>query len=211
MNAVIFDLDGVICSTDKYHYIAWKRLADKYNVYFDEDINNTLRGVSRADSLEIILKHTDETYSDQKKQEMLVEKNDTYKELLTEVCPKDILPYVKETLNELKNRHFKLAIGSSSKNAKYILKQLGLENYFDAISDGNNIKRSKPDPEVFLKAADMLSESPDKCIVVEDAMAGIEAAVAGGFTSVGIGEAKKHPHVTYRIDSIKELLEISRK
>ena len=100
MNAVIFDLDGVICSTDKYRYIAWKRLADKYNIYFDEEINNTLRGVSRADSLEIILKHTDEKYSDQKKQEMLVEKNDTYKELLTEVCPKDVLPYVKETLIE---------------------------------------------------------------------------------------------------------------
>ncbi len=156
MKAVIFDLDGVICFTDKYHYIAWKKLTEKYNIYFDEEINNRLRGVSRADSLEIILKQTDEKYSDEKKQEMLAEKNDVYKELLMEVCPKDVLPYVKETLEELKIRQFKLAIGSSSKNAKYIFKQLGLENFFYFIFVGNNINRLKHYPEGFLIAADIL-------------------------------------------------------
>ena len=155
MKAVIFDLDGVICFTDKYHYIAWKKLADKEGIYFDETINNRLRGVSRMDSLDIILEKATKKYSQAEKEDMAAEKNATYVELLKEMSPSDLSDEVRGTLNELRNRGYKLAIGSSSKNTKMILGQLGLGDFFDAISDGTNITKSKPDPEVFLKAAEL--------------------------------------------------------
>lgn len=208
LKALIFDLDGVICFTDKYHYIAWKKLADKNGIYFDEEINNRLRGVSRMDSLEIILERADRTYTAEEKEAMAAEKNASYVELLKEMSPADLSDEVKNTLYELRNRGYKLAIGSSSKNTKMILKQLGLGEFFDAISDGTNITKSKPDPEVFLKAAEFLGESPMDCLVVEDAKAGIEAATAGGFKSAGLGEATEHPNVTYKLSSFKDLLEI---
>ena len=205
MKAVIFDLDGVICFTDKYHYIAWKKLADKNGIYFDEEINNRLRGVSRMDSLEIILEKADREYTVAEKEAMAAEKNETYVELLKEMSPADLSDEVKNTLDELRARGFKLAIGSSSKNTKMILKQLGLGEFFDAISDGTNITKSKPDPEVFLKAAEFVGENPADCLVVEDAKAGIEAATAGGFKSAGLGEATEHPSVTYKLNSFKDL------
>lgn len=206
MKAVIFDLDGVICFTDKYHYIAWKKLADKNGIYFDEEINNRLRGVSRMDSLEIILEQADRTYTAEEKETMAAEKNASYVELLKEMSPADLSDEVKNTLNELRNRGYKLAIGSSSKNTKLILNQLGLGDFFDAVSDGTNITKSKPDPEVFLKAAEFVGENPADCLVVEDAKAGIEAANAGGFKSAGLGEATEHPNVTYKLNSFKDLL-----
>ncbi len=208
MKAVIFDLDGVICFTDKYHYIAWKKLADKEGIYFDETINNRLRGVSRMDSLDIILEKATKKYSQAEKEDMAAEKNATYVELLKEMSPSDLSDEVRGTLNELRNRGYKLAIGSSSKNTKMILGQLGLGDFFDAISDGTNITKSKPDPEVFLKAAEFVGESPAECLVVEDAKAGIQAAYAGGFESAGLGEATEHPNVTYKLKSFKDLLEV---
>lgn len=208
MKAVIFDLDGVICFTDKYHYIAWKKLADKEGIYFDEEINNRLRGVSRMDSLDIILERADREYSAEEKEAMAAEKNGTYVELLKEMSPADLSDEVKDTLIELRARGYKLAIGSSSKNTKMILKQIGLGEFFDAISDGTNITKSKPDSEVFLKAAEFVCENPADCLVVEDAMAGIEAATSGGFKSAGLGEAREHNAVTYKLDSFKDLLEI---
>ena len=208
MKAVIFDLDGVICFTDKYHYIAWKKLADKNEIYFDEEINNRLRGVSRMDSLEIILEQAQMQYTDAEKDAMAAEKNDTYVELLKEMSPKDLSDEVKNTLEELRNRGYKLAIGSSSKNTKMILGQIGLGDFFDAISDGTNITKSKPDPEVFLKAAQFIGEQPADCLVVEDAKAGIQAAFDGGFKSAGLGEATEHPNVTYKMNSFKDLLDI---
>ncbi len=208
MKAVIFDLDGVICFTDKYHYIAWKKLADKNGIYFDEEINNRLRGVSRMDSLEIILERAEREYSLEEKEAMAAEKNATYVELLKEMSPADLSDEVKNTLEELRTRGYKLAIGSSSKNTKMILGQIGLGDFFDAISDGTNITKSKPDPEVFLKAAEFLGEKPGDCLVVEDAMAGIQAAFDGGFESAGLGEATGHPQVTHKMDSSKDLLEI---
>jgi len=208
MKAVIFDLDGVICFTDKYHYIAWKKLADKEGIYFDETINNRLRGVSRMDSLDIILEKATKKYSQAEKEDMAAEKNATYVELLKEMSPSDLSDEVRGTLNELRNRGYKLAIGSSSKNTKMILGQLGLGDFFDAISDGTNITKSKPDPEVFLKAAEFIGESPANCLVVEDAKAGIQAAYAGGFESAGLGEATEHPNVTYKLKSFKDLLEV---
>jgi beta-phosphoglucomutase len=208
MKAVIFDLDGVICFTDKYHYRAWKKLADKEGIYFDETINNRLRGVSRMASLDIILEKANKAYSQEEKEQMAQEKNDTYVKLLENMSPADLSDEVKETLDELRNRGYKLAIGSSSKNTKRILKQIGLGDYFDAISDGTNITNSKPDPEVFLKAAEMIGEKPEDCLVVEDALAGIEAAYRGGFKSAGIGEAATHAHVTYPITAFSDLKNI---
>ena len=203
--AVIFYLDGVICFTDKYHYQAWKEMADGIGVYFDEVINNRLRGVSRMASLDIILERSEKSYKEKEKEKLAAQKNEIYKKLLEQMSPADLSDEVKNTLDELRKRGYKLAIGSSSKNTKMILKQLGLDGYFDAISDGTNITHSKPDPEVFLKAAQFLGMDPEACLVVEDALAGIDAAVAGGFDSAGVGEAATHEKVTYPMETFGDL------
>ncbi|HBA64547.1 MAG TPA: beta-phosphoglucomutase [Lachnospiraceae bacterium] len=208
LKGIIFDLDGVICFTDQYHYRAWKQMADQIAVYFDEKINNRLRGVSRMASLDIILERSTKQYSAAEKKNLAEQKNDIYRELLLQMSPKDLSAEVKSTLEELRNRGVRLAIGSSSKNTKTILKQIGLENYFDAVSDGTNITHSKPHPEVFLMAADMLHLQPSECLVVEDALAGIDAAVAGGFSSAGIGEAATHDQVTFKLQKITDILNI---
>lgn len=205
---IIFDLDGVICSTDEYHYRAWKMLADREKIYFDREINNRLRGVSRMASLEIILERAAHRYTQQEKEKMAADKNELYRLLLQNMPPADVAPEARETLDALRGRGVLLAIGSSSKNARLILSRIGLENAFDAISDGNNITRSKPDPEVFLKAAQMLGLQPAECIVVEDAQAGIEAAYRGGFHGAAIGDAVKSPLAQYRISELSELLEV---
>ncbi|MCM1387033.1 MAG: beta-phosphoglucomutase [Bacillus sp. (in: Bacteria)] len=206
--AVIFDLDGVICFTDKYHYLAWKKMADDMGIYFDETINNRLRGVSRMESLEIILEKYDGTLSAEEKEALAQKKNETYVKLLAQMSEKDLSPEVKNTLDALRAKGVKLAIGSSSKNAKFILERLGLKGYFDAVSDGTNISKSKPDPEVFLKAAEFLHMEPDSCLVVEDAKAGVQAAKSGGFDSAGLGEASDSSDATYAMRSFGDLLEI---
>lgn len=208
MRAVIFDLDGVICYTDRYHFLAWKELADEIGVYFDETINNRLRGISRMDSLNIILEQSNQTYTDWQKEELAAKKNAIYVKLLGQMSPADLSDEVRTTLDALRVKGFKLAIGSSSKNARMILQQIGLGDYFDAVSDGNHIVNSKPDPEVFLKAAEYLSEPPKDCLVVEDALAGIEAAVRGGFKSAGLGEAALHEQVTYSMENFRDLLKL---
>ena len=154
MKAFIFDLDGVIVSTDSLHYRAWKSLADSEGIYFDEKINHRLRGVSRMESLEIILERATRSYTQEEKVVMAERKNGIYRELLQVLTPEDRLEGVTETLAALREKGYKLAIGSSSKNTPIILGKIGYSGYFDAISDGNNIKNSKPDPEVFLKAAE---------------------------------------------------------
>ncbi len=206
--AVIFDLDGVICYTDKYHYLAWKEIADDLEIYFDEKINNRLRGVSRMESLEIVLENYNRELSEEEKLALAEKKNKIYVELLGEMTKADLSAEVKETLDKLKQMGLKLAIGSSSKNAKLILERLGLDHYFDAVSDGTNIKKSKPDPEVFLKAAEFLHKEPKQCLVVEDAQAGIMAAERGGFDSAGLGEAANCKEATYGMNSFENLLEI---
>ena len=208
INAIIFDLDGVIYFTDQYHYQAWKELADAEGIYFDEKINGRLRGVSRMESLNIILEKASKEYTQEEKEMLAAKKNESYVRLLEKMSPSDLSDEVKNTLDTLRQRGYKLAIGSSSKNTKKILKLIGLEGYFDAISDGTNITKSKPDPEVFLKAAEMVDEKPKHCLVVEDALAGIDAAYAGGFLSAGIGDAAGHAHVTYPILTFNELLSI---
>jgi len=205
---IIFDLDGVICSTDHYHYLAWKTVADKLNVYFDEVINNRLRGVSRMESLEIVLEKYDQPLTEEDKELLATEKNEVYKELLKNMTTSDLDISVKTTIEELRRRGLKLAIGSSSRNTKFILERIGLDNFFDAISDGNNIKYSKPDPEVFLIAAEYISLSPQECLVVEDAVAGIAAATSGKFDSAAIGDASQYDISTYRLNQFEDLLKI---
>ena len=207
-DAVIFDLDGVICYTDEYHYQAWQAMADSIGVYFDREINNRLRGVSRMACMEIVLENYDGELSQAEKEVLAQEKNERYKALLVKMSPADLSDEVKQTLDALRDRGCKLAIGSSSKNAPLILRQIGLEGYFDAVSDGNNISRSKPDPEVFLKAAQMLEFAPARCLVVEDAVAGADAAHRGGMQAACVGDASRAGAGDYNMKSVKDLLEI---
>lgn len=209
MKGFIFDLDGVIVSTDGLHYLAWKQMADKENIYFDEQINNRLRGVSRMASLEIILERAQRAYTDEEKVQLATYKNDVYKELLKNLTPADRLPGVTDTLNALRQRGYKLAIGSSSKNTPTILKYIGLEGFFDAISDGNNITNSKPDPEVFIKGALFLGLDCKDCYVVEDAKAGVDAGKAGGFTTIAIGDASGYENANFSIQHFSEILNIA--
>ena len=206
--AVIFDLDGVICHTDKYHYQAWKKLADKLGIYFDEEINNRLRGVSRMESFEIILEKYNGFFTQEEKSVYAEEKNENYKKLLENMSTADLSIEVKDTLDELRKMGIKLAIGSSSKNARFILKQIGLEGYFDAISDGNNISNSKPDPEVFIKASQFIGIDAKECLVVEDAEAGLEAVLAAKMYSAAIGDAVKCNRATYNLSTFSDLLKI---
>jgi len=190
IKGVIFDLDGVIVSTDELHYQAWKYMADREKIYFDRKINERLRGVSRMESLEIILEKSTKTYTDAQKEALATLKNDYYKQLLeTKLSPNDILAGVMKILSGLKAAGVKIAIGSSSKNAPTILQRIGLDKTFDVVSDGNNITNSKPDPEVFLIAAERLGLKPADCLVVEDAAAGITAAIAGGMKTLAVGSA----------------------
>ena len=209
VKAFIFDLDGVIVFTDKFHFKAWKQIADKNGIYFDEEINNRLRGISRRESLEIILeRYTGAPLTEEQKAAMAEEKNEIYKELLKKMSPEDVTREVRDTLAELRARGYRLSLGSSSKNAKFILSQVGLTDAFDAISDGTNITNSKPDAEVFLKAAEFLGLHPEECAVVEDAYAGIDAAKAGNMLAIAIGDATNYERSDYKIDSFKNLLEI---
>lgn len=209
LKAVIFDLDGVIVFTDKFHYQAWKKMADGLNIYFDETINNRLRGVSRMESLEIILeRYNGQPLSREKKEELAMQKNENYRELLKTMEPGDVTGEVRETLAEIRKRGYKISLGSSSKNAKFILERVALLDAFDAISDGNNITKSKPDPEVFLKGAEFLGEKPENCLVVEDAEAGIAAGIAAGMKTAAIGDAVSCKKADYELGTFSDLLKI---
>ena len=203
---IIFDLDGVICSTDELHYLAWKEIADRCQIPFDREMNDQLRGVSRMESLERILSRGRGEWTQEQKQRLAEEKNARYRELLGTLSEKDILPGVPETLQALRARGLALAIGSSSKNAVAILERLGLSGWFDAVADGTQIKRSKPDPEVFLLAAEKLGLPAADCLVVEDAQAGIQAAQAGGMDAASVGPAAKQAIGTYQLETIYDLL-----
>lgn len=205
---IIFDLDGVLVHTDKYHYLAWKQIADRLGVYFDEEINNKLRGVSRMASLEIILEGSTKKFSDEQKQKLAEEKNFVYRRYLEGLTQKDLGEGVLQTLEKLKVMGFKLAVGSSSRNAVLILKKTGIYKFFDAISDGNNISKPKPDPEVFIKAAGMLGLMCGQCLVVEDAVSGVLAATAANMDCAAIGDAAKHKIATYNLESFNQLTDI---
>lgn len=207
---ILFDLDGVLVHTDKLHYRAWKKIADECGILFNEEINNLLRGISRMESLEIILRnYHGPALSQEEKEALAEEKNNYYKEELKSMTPDDATGEVRETLAALKAAGIKVAIGSSSKNTKFILKQVGLDDVFDAVSDGTNITKSKPDPEVFLKAAEYIGLPPEECLVVEDAVAGIEAAKCGGMKAAGIGDAAFYEKTDYPMTTFADLKEIA--
>lgn len=188
VKAIIFDLDGVIVDTARFHYQAWKRLAQELGFYFSLEQNERLKGVSRMESLELLYEFGGlELPSEEKQIELATKKNDWYRENILKMTPREILPGVEKFLDELKKANYKLAIGSSSKNAGTILERIGYDNFFDAVVDGTKITNSKPDPEVFLKAAEELGINPNNCVVVEDAHAGIEAAHKANMKTIGIG------------------------
>jgi beta-phosphoglucomutase len=187
LKACIFDLDGVIVDTAKYHYLAWKRLAEGLGFHFTEHDNERLKGVSRFDSLKILLSIGKIEKTEQEFEELAAIKNQWYVEYVSRLTPSEILPGTLEILDFLKKRNIPVAIGSSSRNARIILSCIGLESAFGSIVDGTRIARAKPDPEVFTKAADDLGVNYSECIVFEDAFTGIEAAKNAGMKAVGIG------------------------
>tara|TARA_R110002050_G_scaffold221441_1_gene357242 strand:- start:8365 stop:9033 length:669 start_codon:yes stop_codon:yes gene_type:complete len=184
----IFDLDGVICDTAKYHFIAWSNLAAHLGIPFSAKDNESLKGVSRIDSLNQILKKGNQTLPAEEFQKALVKKNDEYLALVSEMTAEEILPGVVSFLKSLKEQNIKIVLGSASKNAPLILEKIGLTAYFDAIIDGNQVEKGKPNPEVFIKGANAVNVLPENAVVFEDAVAGVEAANRGNFMSVGVGD-----------------------
>ena len=211
MKGIIFDLDGVIIHTDHYHYLAWEKMASQFHLSFDEMLNHKLRGISRMDSLNTIIEYNKASFSYEQKEMMADIKNTYYQSFLDELTEEDLDKEIKETLDELKAKGFKLAIGSSSRNAKRILKNIGLIDFFDAISDGTNIEKSKPDPEVFLKAAERLGLNPESCCVIEDADSGIQAAKNAGMLAIGYGSAKNSEQTDVKLETFSDLLDIIKK
>ena len=183
----IFDLDGVIVDTAKYHYLAWKKLADELGVKFTEEDNENFKGVSRKRCLEILLEMGNIQVSQEQFDSWLQEKNEDYLSYIATMDESEILPDVVKVLDYLKEKDIPMALGSASKNARPILEKVKLIAYFDTVVDGNAVTKAKPDPEVFVIAANTLGVAPEKCVVFEDALAGIEAANIAGMKSVGIG------------------------
>lgn len=189
IKACLFDMDGVIVDTAKFHFKAWQRLADSLSIPFTEEQNEQLKGVSRVDSLEKILQWGNLELNNQKKLELMELKNKWYLEYVEEVNPSDMLPGTFQFLNELRKTGIKIGLGSSSKNSILILEKLGIIDFFDTIVDGNIIHMSKPHPEVFLKGAHDLGVEPTETVVFEDAISGVQAAKSGGFHCIGIGDS----------------------
>jgi beta-phosphoglucomutase len=187
IKACIFDLDGVIVDTAVYHYKAWKRLANDLGFDFTEEDNEKLKGVSRVRSLELILQWGGVTKTEAEKEVLARRKNDWYVDMISHMTPAEILPGAKEFLKACRAAGIKTALGSASKNSMTILDKINLAYLFDAVIDGNKVSRAKPDPEVFLKGAEELRVSPADCVVFEDAIAGVQAAINGGMKVVGIG------------------------
>lgn len=206
IKAMIFDLDGVIVSTDELHYKAWAAIAAKEKIPFDRTINDRLRGVSRLESLDIILEKAKRTYPQREIEVLAEEKNVIYRQLLAELTPSCVSADVRRTLRLLRSMGFKTAIGSSSRNATLILERTAMTGFFDAVSDGNNIVRSKPDPEVFVKASAMLGTETWTCLVVDDSVAGFEAAHRCGMVACAIGPSCGKGMADIEVDKLSDLL-----
>jgi len=205
IKAVIFDLDGVITDTAEYHYQGWKKMSDEENLNFNREINEQLRGVSRVQSLKIILNYNNKKLSEDKMKELTERKNRYYKEFLKNITEKDYLPGAKEVVIELKKRGIKTAIASASKNAKPVIKSLKGNDLFDFIADGYSVENTKPAPDLFLFASKNLAMKPEECVVIEDAQAGIEAALAGKMYAVGIGPVERVGSAHLRYDDTSKL------
>ena len=188
INACLFDLDGVIVDTARFHYIAWRQLANDLGFDLSEEENEKLKGISRMESLEIILEIGGVKLSDDEKLERAAVKNTRYLELCMQMTPDDTLPGVRRFLDELKSASIKIGLGSASKNAKVILERIDMLSYFETLVDGNRVTKGKPDPQVFLMGAEDLQTLPENCVVFEDAVAGVQSAKAAGMLAVGIGE-----------------------
>lgn len=213
IEACIFDLDGVVVDTAKYHFIAWRALAEELGFEFTLEDNERLKGVSRMQSLEILLSVGGLQYSEKEKLAMAEMKNALYVSYIEKMTPDEILPGVEKFLQELRKNKIKVALGSASKNAPIILERIGLSSLFDAVIDGNSITEAKPNPEVFLKGAETLHVDPQNCVVFEDAIAGIEAAQNAGMYCVGIGQSEILSHANLVIPgfegfAIEQLLNI---
>ncbi|MFB9055523.1 beta-phosphoglucomutase [Mariniflexile ostreae] len=202
---VIFDLDGVIVDTAKYHFLAWKHLADTLGFEFTEAHNELLKGVSRVRSLEILLDIGQISLSEARKQDILISKNEEYLSYITKMGADEILPGAENLLDTLDQLGIKYVLGSASKNASLILKQVGLFNRFTGIVDGNSVSKAKPDPEVFLIGAKLLQLAPKNCIVFEDAIAGVEAANKAHMISIGIGDKKTLHQADYNFNDLTEI------
>ncbi len=202
VKACIFDLDGVIVDTAKYHYQAWQKIADFLDIPFDEEENEKMKGISRMASLEKLLTLGNKSYSDEQKQQYCTTKNNWYLELVSDMNQSEILPGIVSFIKHLKDIGIKIGLGSASKNARHILDLVDLTKAFDIIVDGNDVIKSKPDPEVFLKGADLLSTTPHEIIVFEDSAKGIDAALSGGFMTVGIGDSIHLGHADIVVDNL---------
>ncbi|MHC1683616.1 MAG: beta-phosphoglucomutase [Clostridiaceae bacterium] len=205
IKACLFDLDGVIVDTAKYHYLAWKRLASELGFDFTEEDNERLKGISRMDSLEILLEIGGLNLEEKVKEELAQKKNHWYCQLISKMTPDEILPGTKGFLELLRENKIKISLGSASKNSMTILTNVGLVNHFDHIVDGNHITFAKPNPEVFLKGAEKLGVKPSECVVFEDAKAGIEAAINAGMYCVGIGDPEILNGANLVVDSLKDM------
>lgn len=208
LKAAIFDLDGVLVDTAKYHYQAWKKIADELEIPFDEEKNEDLKGLSRKDSLNALLSLGNKTYSETDKDKFCERKNDYYLQLIKQISHKDLLDGVKELLDKLKEEKIPMAIGSSSKNAKPIIEKLGIKEYFIAIIDGNDLTHSKPDPQVYLLAGEGLKMSPECCAVFEDGYVGIVAAKKAGMVAVGLGSVETLKEADYYFENLKDTKKI---
>jgi beta-phosphoglucomutase len=203
LRAVVFDLDGVLTDTAEYHYLAWQELADAEGLPFDREANEALRGVSRADSLRLLLDGRE--VDDATFERMMASKNARYVELLADMSPADLLPGAAELVDACRERDLLVAIGSSSKNAPTVLDALGIADRFDAIADGTTVEVAKPAPDLFLAAAEMLGVAPATCAVIEDAAAGVDAALAAGMLAVGVGPENRVGHAHLRFDTTADI------
>lgn len=208
LKAVIFDLDGVITDTAEYHYLAWKDLANSLGINFDKKSNEQLKGISRMESLEMILKFDkkEAMFSDVEKLEFATRKNEYYQVLIKDISKKDILPGIVELLKKLKANNIKIALASASKNATVIIEGLGLRSHFDVIVDVEKIKKGKPDPAIFLKGAELLGVPIDVCIGIEDAQAGVEAIKAANMFAVGVGSKEALKKADYIVETTNQLV-----
>lgn len=208
INGLLFDLDGVLLSTDHFHFLSWKSVADELQIPFSEKDNEKLRGVSRMASFEIILSNRPELkMTEEEKIACAERKNGRYRKYLETMTPADVSDEVRQTLAELRRRGYRLAVGSSSKNAKFILQKVELTGAFDAIADGSDITHSKPDPEVFETAARFVGVPASECAVIEDAEAGLQAAVGGGMLPIAIASAYGSPLAEISLRTFSELLD----
>ena len=205
LEAVIFDLDGVITDTAAFHERGWQRLADEQGWAFDSTLADELRGVSRMDSLERILGVNGVTASDEQKREWADRKNAYYVDALSDLSPDDLLPGALELVLACKEAGLKVAIGSSSKNAAMVLERLGIAEQFAAVSDGHSVERAKPAPDLFLHAAQQIATPPERCAVLEDAASGVDAALAAGMVAVGIGPDDRVGHGHHRFDAVGDV------